>query len=59
VKEKKKRVKVNLILGIGWLFFAVFSFVFKRNVTWFDYVWFLFSAIYFTIYFYQQRALKN
>ncbi len=55
IPYKKKQVKLNLIMGIIWLIYGIVLVIFNEDVNWFEYGWFIFSAIYFVIYFYQKK----
>ncbi len=52
---KKKQLKLNLIMGIVWLIYGIILVIFNEDVNWFEYGWFVFSAIYLIMYFYQKR----
>ena len=52
---KKKQLKLNLIMGIVWLIYGIIVVIFNEDVNWFKYCWFVFSAIYLIMYFYQKR----
>jgi hypothetical protein len=51
----KKHTSINLILGFIWLANAVIQ-TFIGEAKWYDYVWFVFAAVYFAIFFYQKKA---
>jgi hypothetical protein len=52
---KNKQLKLNLIMGIVWLIYGIILVIFNEDVNWFEYGWFVFSAIYLIMYFYQKR----
>ena len=52
---RKKQVKLNLIMGIIWLIYGIVLVVFNEDKNWIEYFWFVFSAIYFLMYFYQVK----
>jgi hypothetical protein len=55
LKFKHKKILPNLILGCVWLVYSLCLIMFKEPISWYDYIWLLFSVIYFAIYFYQKK----
>jgi hypothetical protein len=55
IHYKNKQIYINLILGIIWLINGIIQVGFNEKPNWFGYGWFVFSAIYLTIYFYQKN----
>lgn len=55
IRYKKKQVKLNFILAIVWLIYGTVLIMFNDDVNWFEYDWFVFSAIYFIMYLYQKK----
>lgn len=44
-----------MILAIAWLIYGTVLIMFNDDVNWFEYGWFVFSAIYFIMYLYQKK----
>ena len=42
-------------MGIIWLIYGIVLVVFNEDKNWIEYFWFVFSAIYFLMYFYQVK----
>lgn len=55
IHYKKKQMNLNLILGLIWLVNGVFQTVFNEGIKWTEYFWFVISAFYLIIYFYQKK----
>ena len=55
IRYKKKRLYINLFLGLIWLVYGVVNAVLSDSADWFDYSWFLLSGFYLTLYFYQRK----
>ncbi len=55
IPYKKKRITVNLILGLIWMIYAVILTQLNYNSSWIDYGWFIMSIAYFILYLYQKR----
>ena len=55
IRYKKKKVNLNLFLGIVWLANAIVQTVVNENPSWFDYIWYLLSGFYLITYFYQKK----
>ncbi len=55
IPYKKKRLTVNLILGLIWMIYAVILTQINENFSWIDYGWFIMAIAYFILYFYQKR----
>ena len=55
IHYKKKQLYINLFLGIIWLINGIVQVFFNEKSSWIVYGWFLFSAVYLTIYFYQKK----
>jgi len=55
IPYKKKQININLILGIVWLVNGIIQVMLNENPNWLEYSWFVLSAFYFAIYFYQKK----
>ncbi len=55
IRYKKRNLKNNLILGIVWLIFALWSFKYNEENRWTDYGYFVFGILYLVLYFYQKH----
>ena len=54
IPYKKKQLNINLILGIVWLINGFIQTFFDEKLRWYNFGWFILSAIYFIIYFNQK-----
>ncbi|MFO7672708.1 MAG: hypothetical protein R6V74_03270, partial [Lutibacter sp.] len=54
IHYKKKRLNINLILGLLWLAYAITNITSDEKPNWKDYAWFVISGIYIISYFYQK-----
>lgn len=59
IEYKKKSIKINLIIGLVWLVFFLFTFIrkyiTKEDFYWLDFGWVIISAVYLFIYYYQTK----
>ncbi len=55
IPYKKKQLILNLIMGVVWLAYGIIVMFNKKEVNWFEYSWFVLSAIYFITYYYQKK----
>jgi hypothetical protein len=62
IAYRKKYNNINFFFGTIWLATAIIQ-VNDGLVKWYDYVWFVLSAVYFAVYFYQKNekylTIKN
>lgn len=52
IKFKKKRLHLNLILGVTWLILGTFSLATDDKIRWTDYVYLVIGILYVTSFFY-------
>lgn len=54
IAYKNNQIYLNLFLGILWLINGIYKVFISENPHWFDGIWFLLSACYFTLFYYQK-----
>ena len=63
IRYTKKKLKVNLIMGLIWLLFGLVMVIFDEFSRWYDYFWLIMALLYFGIYYYeyhyQYLTIKN
>lgn len=63
IKHKRRQLKINLIIGIFWLFYFIILLNINEKNHWIDYGWILISLMCFINYFYQKKynyvVIKN
>ena len=52
---KKRRVYLNLIIGITWLVLILSKFIIKEPINWFDYAMLVLALYYFTQYYFNYK----
>ena len=54
IRYKKRKLRINLILGLFWLVFAIVQlFILDENKSWIKYGWLGISLMYIIMYFYE------